>query len=120
MLSDAQITQLADKINEKVNIPILSERREQKIIENLLRRVDDEIAKHLPPALQDIWNKLDDGINAAEAEELGDELTKLINEKLDIPLLNEQQEEKVLGTIVDLVMEVVQEKVNEGIKKALD
>ena len=42
-----------------------------------------------------------------------------LNEKLDIPILNEEQEQMVLDLLVDVVADVMCENVNDGHKRQL-
>lgn len=111
MLTEDQVTEVAAKLNEKVNIPFMSEEAEQGILEKAVSAIDDKldgVAEELPEPFGELWENLADGISDEEAEQLVGALTDIINQKVDIPLLSEDQEADLiirpaLGLIVDSV-----------------
>jgi len=106
MLSESQINKIVQKLNAKIDIPIINERKEEKILENVLTKLDNKVAKELPPPLRDMWNKLDDGITEEEGAELAAKVTEIVNRKINIPLLNEKQEQKLISALVETIIEV--------------
>ena len=111
MLTEDQVTEVATKLNEKVNIPFMSEETEQGILEKAVNAIDDKldgIAEDLPEPFGELWENLADGISDEEAEQLVGALTEVINQKIDIPFLSEDQEANLiirpaLGLIVESV-----------------
>ncbi len=117
MLNEAQVVEIAEKINARVNIPLLSESTEERILETIINTIDDELdeaAVDLPPILKDIWDKLEGGLTPEKAfniiitiltKELTPRLTKIANEKINIPLLSEETEARlIIEPAIELIL----------------
>ena len=66
MLTEDQVTEVAAKLNEKVNIPFMSEEAEQGILEKAVSAIDDKldgVAEELPEPFGELWENLADGIS---------------------------------------------------------
>ena len=110
LLTSEQIDDLATKINEKVNIPIIGEKAEEKLLEKVLTELDDKVAQHLPDNLKAIWAKMSDGITTDEVNQLRDAVVTLANEKINLPILGEKGEAKVFNLIFDALFSIVEKK----------
>lgn len=112
MLNAEQITSIAASLNEKVNIPMLSEDKEQEMLEQAVGMINDQldgVTAALPDSAKDILSRIADGITEEEAAELKTELVAGLNEKVDIPFIGEAQEEEMLiGPAVDMIMTTLQ------------
>ena len=112
MLTAQQVTSIATSINEKVNIPMLSEGREQEMMEQAINMINDQldaVTAALPDSVKDIFNRVQDGITDAEAIELKAELVSGLNANVDIPFLGEGQEaDMLISPAVDMIISTIQ------------
>lgn len=111
MLSEEQISSVAAGLNEKINIPMLSEDKEQQMLEQAVGMINEQLAvvtEGLPDSVKDILVRLQDGISEEEAAELKEALVPALNEKIDIPFIGEEQEsDMLLGPAVDMIISTV-------------
>lgn len=111
MLSQAQIDYIADKLNEKINIPIIGEKFEKKLIVKGLEKVDKELDEHLPPEWSELLDDVSDGIepgSPADLQSIKDNLVSFLNKKINIPIIGEKAEEKLLSAAIDLIFDALQ------------
>ncbi|KLN63789.1 MULTISPECIES: hypothetical protein [Vibrio] len=96
---------LAQKLNTEINVPLVSETKEEKILLKVVIKVDTFLYDNLPNEFYDLVRSLDQGIDDQEAERLVKRLTSLANDKIDIPYIPEVGEyfaiKFVIGVIVN-------------------
>mgnify|MGYP000489016973 CR=1 FL=1 len=111
MLNEEQISSVAASLNEKINIPMMSEEKEQSMLEKAVGMINGQLSvvtASLPESAQDILSRLGDGISEEEAAELKEALVPALNEKVDIPFLNEDQEaDMLIAPVVDMIISTV-------------
>ena len=97
-----------------MDIPWISEKTEQGILETVINTIDDkldEVAADLPPPFSELWAALEGGISDEEAEQLVNALVGIANEKINIPMLSEEQEANlIMHPVIELIVQFVQEK----------
>lgn len=105
MLTPDEIAIIATKLNEKVNVPIITERAEYTMLIKIVRDIDRFLYKLLPNEIYGLVRDSADGISEEEAENMSRRLAKLVNKYIDIPYIPEGIEEKIfqlgIGIIVD-------------------
>ena len=104
MLTDAQINALAQKVNTAINLPILSEEKEFIIFVKIIKWIDRKLYDILPNEYYELVNNATDGISKEEAAMLEDRLTPIINEAINIPIINERQEEKLISLVLGIII----------------
>ncbi len=121
MLNDRQIKTIVDEVNKDVNVPFISEKSEAQLLETAIRSLDPKIEgvmrDSLPPEVFSvIMAFLDDELEMAVKADLltkcfqklvGEKLIAGLNEKLDIPVLSEDQERMLFSIVIDLMMKEV-------------
>lgn len=110
MLSEDQILAVAKKINKKVNLPIVGERFEEKIIVKALKKVDAELDEHLPGEFSELLDSLTDGLepgSANDLEQFKDNLVSYLNKKIDLPILGEKGERKLFEIAIDIIVDAM-------------
>lgn len=121
MLTEEQITTIAVKLNEKVDLPFIGEEKEQDILESVLNGINgklDEVTENLPEPVRETWEKLADGVSDEEAERLVEQLTVLVNERIDIPLLSEENEaEMVIHPAVSMIVDTMRSMASSDTKE---
>ena len=105
MLTDPEINAIAQKVNKAINIPFfLNEEKEFIVFEKVIRWVDRQLYKMLPNEYYELVKDASDGISKKEAKRIEKRLTPLINDLVDIPILTERQEGKLIGLILSLII----------------
>ena len=104
MLTDAEIMVIAKKVNAAVNFPFLKEEKELKVFVKIIRLVDKKLYQLLPNEYYELVKDATDGISKEEAKRIRKRLTPLINNVINIPVLTENQEAKLIGAVLDLII----------------
>lgn len=111
MLSEAQINYIADKLNQKINIPIVGEKFEKKLIVKGLEKVNAELEDHLPPEWAQLLDDVSDGIEPGSPADLASikkNLVDFLNKKINIPIIGENAEAKLLSMAIDIIFDALQ------------
>jgi len=104
MLTDAEVNALAIKVNNAINLPLIGEKKELKVFVKIIKWVDKQLYKLLPNEYYELVKDATDGITKEEALVIEERLTPLINEKINIPVLSEKMEAKLIGLVLGLIM----------------
>lgn len=104
MLSDDEIQVLAQKVNERINLPLLSEEKEQIVMFKIIKFMDRALYKLLPNEYYQLIKDATDGISPDEAKLIIRRLTPLINNVINIPVLTEKHEAKVIELLLSLIV----------------
>jgi hypothetical protein len=104
MLSDSEIKALAQKINGKFNIPVLGETGELIVFAKIVKLIDRKLSQLLPNEFYKLVKDSTDGISKDEAISLEKRLTPLINDRINIPILSEDQEEKLISMVLGIII----------------
>lgn len=111
-LTQDEIKLLAQKLNSKINIPIIGETGEEKICIKIILKMDNFLYDNLPNEFYDLLHSTENGINEEEAKIMVTRLTKLANEKINLPFLSEEMEEKIFRFIIGLIVKSAKKNTN--------
>lgn len=103
-MTDEEIKDLATRLNDKIDVPIIKETREQKILIKIIIQIDSFLYDNLPNEFYDLVRSLDQGIDDNEAKRLIKRLSKLANEKIDIPYIPEQMEYIAIRFVLSIII----------------
>ena len=103
-MTDEEIDAFAARINEKCDIPLVSESGEQRIIRKIVLRVDNFLYDNLPNELYEMVRDADKGISDKEAKKLIRRLTALAKDKIDIPYIPKAVEKVIYRLIISTVI----------------
>lgn len=117
-LTEAEVKDLASKLNDKVNIPLISETREEKILIKVILRVDTFLYDNLPNEIYDLVRSLENGIEDEEATRLINRLSILANEKINIPYIPEAAEYVAIKFVIRVVINAARKNWNFDRAKA--
>jgi hypothetical protein len=123
LLSDRQVSCVVDRINETVDLWLLSEATERSIIEPPVRKTNEVLKESLQAFMAEDWvtaiaTLLDDNkapeaktaeIQDIIAKNIRQPLIEQLNGRIDVPVLSEGMEEKLLGVIVEKVLDQIVE-----------
>jgi hypothetical protein len=111
-MTEEEIKELAVRLNKKINVPIINETGEEKILVKIILKIDNFLYDHLPNEFYDLVRSADRGIDEREAKRLIRRLTRCANDKIDIPYLPEPLEHLALRFVIGVIV--------KASRKALD
>ncbi len=103
-MTEAEVRSLAKRLNDKINVPLIKETKEEKILIKLIVKVDTFLYDHLPNEFYDLVRSADKGIDDDEAKRLIKRLSKLANDKIDIPWIPEPIEYIPIRFVIAIVI----------------
>ncbi len=107
MLNDKQLEALADKLNAKVNLPMIGEETEKQVLMTALKQLNAALAGKVGEDLRAIIQPLIDGTaTPEEAVALKAKAVEHVNKNINIPVIGEDTEAKILGPVVDGIVDV--------------
>ena len=110
MLSNEQVTFIAQKINKKVNLPVLGEKAEFFIIKKAVTKILDVLEGEIPEEYLDFVEDTAKGFDpekGANIQLIKDNIVEFVNKKVDIPLLNENTEKEVFAVAIDVLIDAM-------------
>ena len=102
-MTQEEIKDLAERLSEKIDVPIINETTEEKILIKIVLKIDGFLYDNLPNELYDLVRSLDNGIDDNEAKRLIKRLSKLANEHIDIPYVPEQMEYIAIRFVIGVI-----------------
>lgn len=103
-LSTAEIKELATRLNRKINVPIINETKEEKILIKIILKIDNFLYDNLPNEFYDLIRSTNKGIDNREAKRLVRRLTRLANDKIDIPYIPEPMEHIAFKFVIGMIV----------------
>jgi hypothetical protein len=104
MIKPEQKERIVALVNSSIDIPVVPESLERSIFRKAIDLIDDALDTFLPKEIQALAESLSDGIERNNAKDFVENLTRFLNKKIDLPILNEEQEGKLIGLVVDLLV----------------
>ena len=104
MFKPEQKSKLVALVNSSIDIPVIPESLEESIFRKSIDLIDDALDTFLPQEIQELAESLSDGIERNNAKDFVENLTRFLNKKVDLPILNEAQEGKLIGLVVDILV----------------
>lgn len=111
-MSREEILELAKQLNEKIDVPLINETGEERILVKIVLKIDTFLYENLPNEFYDLIRSADKGINDKEAKRLVRRLTKLANKKIDIPYLPEIAERVAINFIIGILVDASRKKLD--------
>lgn len=110
ILDQEQIEWVVDEANKKINIPIIGEKLEGDILRAALDKILKVIDEKLPPKLTQTLKDLASGIEPGEPVSIAEvkaDLVKEINEHVNIPIIGEKAEARIIDELLDILIEAI-------------
>ncbi len=113
-MTNEEIKELAIKLNKKINVPLINETREEKILIKVVKKIDNFLYDNLPNEFYDLIRSAEDGIGIDdnEAKRLIKRLSKLANDKIDIPYIPEPAEYVAFRFVIGIIINAARKKWN--------
>lgn len=103
-MTEEEIKDLAQRLNRKINVPIVNETGEEKILIKIILKIDNFLYDNLPNEFYGLVRDAKRGIDNKEAKRLVRRLTRLANAKIDIPYLPEVAEHFALKFVIGIIV----------------
>lgn len=103
-MTKEEIKSLAKRLNGKINVPLIGETAEEKILIKIILKVDGFLYNNLPNEIYDLVRSADKGIDDDEAKRLITRLSMLANDKIDIPYIPESAEYVAIKFIIEVII----------------
>jgi len=103
-MSEQEIKDLAERLNKKINVPLIRETKEEKILIKIVIKIDRVLYETLPNELYDLVRSLDRGIDDDEAKRLIKRLSRLANKHIDIPYIPEALEYVAIRFVIAIII----------------
>jgi hypothetical protein len=104
LMSQEEQKKIAAIVNALIDIPLVPEDMEQTIFEHAVTLVDQALQDVLPAAFSELLRNAETGIDKDHARQFSDRLVVAVNNRIDLPYLNEDQEYRLLQTVIDPVV----------------
>jgi hypothetical protein len=103
-MSQKEIIDLAERLNKKINVPIINETREEKILIKIVIKIDRFLYDNLPNEFYDLIRAVDKGIDDDEAKRLAKRLSRLANTHINIPFVPEPMEYIAIRFVIGIII----------------
>jgi len=103
-MTEEEIKDLATRLNDKINIPLIGETTEEKILIKIVIKIDRFLYDNLPNEIYDLVRSMDKGIDDNEAKRLIARLSKLANDYIDIPYIPESAEYVAIKFVIGVII----------------
>jgi hypothetical protein len=111
-MTEEEIIDLAKRLNERINVPLVKETNEEKILIKVILKIDTFLYDNMPNEFYDLIRSTDNGIDEKEARRLVRRLTKMANNKIDIPYLPEFAERFAIKFVIGLIIKAARKNHN--------
>ncbi|MBB3060695.1 hypothetical protein [Microbulbifer rhizosphaerae] len=116
-MTEEEIRELAIRLNDKVNAPLIGETTEEKILIKVVLKVDTFLYDNIPNEIYDLARSLDKRIDESEATRLINRLSILANEKIDIPYIPESAEYVAIRFVIGVIINAARKEWNFDMAK---
>lgn len=117
---DALAEKISAEIGPEINVPMVSEEDEEKAIKSILVSILSRRAISGAQKRRDTVKFIIKGGKAVLHEEGRNELVKELNEKVDVPFMNEEAEQKMLKKAVDSTAKLIEDNVPPSLLQIMD
>jgi hypothetical protein len=111
MLTDEQILGIVDKVNKKINIPVIGEDLERTVFYKMVKLIDMKLYEVLPNEYYELINNLESGISDEEAKLMVKRLSKVLNRHINIPIIGEKMEGKLIRRVLKIIVGAMRKNV---------
>jgi len=108
MLNESRIDSLASQLNNDINLPILGEKSEFKLLKEFVRKADHAFKSELSHEVYGYINHPDEGIPEESVSEVRDQMLSALQKNINIPLLKGVLRESLYSMMADKMVSAVQ------------
>lgn len=110
ILNEHQIDTIAEKLNEKINLPLLGEKAEKAILLMGIRKVLEVMEENMPPEFSQFLTNAAEGFepsSEASLKEAKANIVTFVNKKVNLPIIGERAEKQLFQAVVDLLFDAM-------------
>ena len=110
ILTQMQQDYLIDKVNEKINLPILGERGERMIFAKAIEKILEKLEKELPEEVLNYIHDVSVGFIPGGDGDLQDAIeasVDFLNKEINLPLISERKEKKLFTAVIESLFEAM-------------
>jgi len=104
MLTESELEAIATRLNHAIDLPLLKEGTEQIVFVKIVKLIDRFLYGVLPNEIYQLIKVVSDGISEQDAVLIEENLTQLVNRKVDLPFLSERTEETVFRVVIGTIV----------------
>lgn len=108
-LCNAEQVAIAQRLNEKITLPFLSEAKEHAVLIKLVLKIDNYFYEQLPNEIYGLIHDLDEGFDEAEAAQLAARLNKMAHDDISLPFLSDHHEYYTITFILSVLINAMRE-----------
>ena len=106
MLGKEEQKKIAKLADAMIDIPLVPDFMERGIFEHVISLIDKALDEILPEPFKDLLNSTE-GIGRDDVSGFTNKLVEIINRKLDIPYLNEEQESRLFHVVIGVLVKAM-------------
>ena len=108
LLTKDQQNFFAELLDDAIKFPNpLIEKLDKAAFKLIISAVDDNLAERIPEGWQSPLEPIIDAAMSGSWEEAGERAAEMINEKVDIPGIDEQSEQAIFNGVIQLIIGAV-------------
>lgn len=108
MLTENRVSAIAAQLNEDINLPILGEKSEFKVLKEFVRKADQAFKSELSSEVYSYMNNADDGIPEDQVGAVREQMLGALEKKVNIPVLRGIIRESLYSMMTDKMVSAVQ------------
>lgn len=109
LLNKAELIDIAQRLNEKVSLPFLSETKEHAVLLKIVLKLDNYLYETLPNEIYELIYNIDEGFDDSEAALLAARLSKQANNEINLPFLTDHLEYYSITFFLTLMINAMRE-----------
>ncbi|KXJ50298.1 hypothetical protein WNY58_06310 [Neptuniibacter pectenicola] len=109
LLNKTESIQIAERLNEKVSLPFLSEQKEHAVLVKIIIKIDNYLYEHLPNEIYELIHNIDEGFDDSEAAQLAARLSKQAHDDISLPFLTSHVEYYSITFVLTLIINAMRE-----------
>lgn len=112
LLSKAVSIEIAERLNETVSLPFLSESKEHAVLLKIVLKIDNYLYESLPNEIYELIHNMDEGFDDSEAAQLAARLSKQAHDDISLPFLTAHVEYYSITFVLTLLINAMREGVD--------
>lgn len=109
LLTKPETLRIAERLNEKVSLPFLSEAKEQAVLVKMVLKIDNTLYETLPNEIYELIHNIDEGFDDSEAAQLAARLSKQCHTTTRFPFLADHIEYYSVTFVLTLLINAMRE-----------
>lgn len=109
LLNKSESIKIAERLNEKVSLPFLSEPKEQAVLLKIILKIDNYLYESLPNEIYELIHNIDEGFDDSEAAQLAARLSKQAHDDISLPFLTSHVEYYSITFVLTLIINAMRE-----------